>query len=70
MSPADDTAVMTLFRPGTAPHHTGCIASHRQLRNATNGYNVSFEKPVVVGHDYLMSFPLIDCAIDDCRNKR
>jgi hypothetical protein len=41
-----------------------------QLRIATNGYNVSFEKPGVVGHDRPMLFPLADCSIDDCRNGR
>jgi hypothetical protein len=43
---------------------------HMQLRIATNGYNVSFEKPVVVGHDCPMPFPLADCSIDDCHNGR
>jgi hypothetical protein len=41
-----------------------------QLRIATNGYNVSFEKPVVVGHACPMPFPLTDCSIDDCRYGR
>jgi hypothetical protein len=58
------------FGNRTAPDHAGCIASHVQLRIATNGYNVSFEKPGVVGHDRPMLFPLADCSIDDCRNGR
>jgi hypothetical protein len=41
-----------------------------QLRIATNGYNVSFEKPGVVGHDCPMPVPLADCSFDDCRNRR
>ncbi|WBL80655.1 hypothetical protein I3J27_09600 [Bradyrhizobium xenonodulans] len=58
------------FGNRAAPDHSGCIASHMQLRIATNGYNVSFEKPVVVGHDCRMPFPLADCFIDDCRSGR
>ncbi|MBR0709815.1 hypothetical protein [Bradyrhizobium liaoningense] len=46
----------------------GCIAHHMLLRVATNGYNVSFEKPVVVGHD-LAQFHLVG-PIDGCRNRR
>jgi hypothetical protein len=58
VNPAHDTAATILFRPGTAaPDHAGCIASHMQLRIATNGYNVSFEKPVVVGHDLAAAVP-------------
>jgi hypothetical protein len=48
----------------------GHIARHVPLRVATNGYNVSFEKPLVVVHDWSMPFHLADCLIDDCRNGR
>jgi hypothetical protein len=67
VSPPHGAAVSS-FGNRTVPGHAGYIASHMQLRIATNGYNVSFEKPVVVRHDCPMPFPLTDCSIDDCRN--